>query len=79
MDYHLNLTEFELPIELESDSEYVDKLDCILHCYQNSVEKIFQEQDVIEKVKENINQILLCVEYYYNANIYRAQKIIKCI
>ncbi|UED78410.1 RES domain-containing protein [Lysinibacillus sp. CD3-6] len=75
-----SLIEFELPIYINSDSDYLDAVKYKLEKYLEVVrERHLVKQEVFEQIKGTVNAIIKAIDAYYNADISTAKNLILSI
>lgn len=66
---------FDLPILITEDADYLENLEIKLREYQHQIETIFKDNhEIKQNVNKNVESILNAIRYVYNANFIEAYK-----
>lgn len=72
---NINLNKFNLPITIENDRDYFNRLKVVLNDYIDYIKSINGFCiNSIKSTEQNVELLITSLEYYYNADIYKARK-----
>lgn len=72
---NINLNKFNLPITIENDRDYFNRLKDVLNDYIDYIKSINGFcMNSIKGTEQNVELLITSLEYYYNADIYKARK-----
>ncbi|MCC0634787.1 RES domain-containing protein [Clostridioides sp. ES-S-0001-02] len=72
---NINLNKFNLPVIIENDRDYFNSLKILLNNYIGYIKNINGFCiNSIKSTEQNVDLLIKSLEYYYNADIYKAKK-----